>query len=117
MKMTVSENAAFRFTLIELQELSSQQCQAAKLTLCSEDVKTAALPPCEVPLTGSGCVNNYKLANPSRIVPSTTTPLFLKEKSSFAKAMEENGDGKKINQIITSLRPQGRTSRLTQSSS
>ena len=44
-------------------------------------------------------------------------PLFLKEKSSFAKAMEENGDGKKINQIITSSRPHGRTSRLTQSSS
>ena len=44
-------------------------------------------------------------------------PLFLKEKSTFAKAVEENRNGKKTNQIITSLRPQGRTSRLTQSNS
>ena len=47
---------------------------------------------------------------PSCIFPNKNTPLFLKEKSSFAKAVEENGEGKKTNQIIMSLRPQGRAS-------
>ena len=64
-------------------------------------------------------MNSEKSGHPYQLTclaQSKNTPLFLKEKSSFAKAMEENGDGKKINQIITSSRPQGRASRLTQSS-
>ena len=34
----------------------SNRCEVAKLSFCSEDVKTAALPPCEVAPDGGGCV-------------------------------------------------------------
>ena len=34
----------------------SNRCEVAKLAFCSEDVKTAALPPCEVAPDGGGCV-------------------------------------------------------------
>ena len=34
----------------------SNRCEVAKLAFCSEDVKTAALPPCEIAPDGGGCV-------------------------------------------------------------
>ena len=70
-------------------------CEVAKINLCGEDVKTAAVPPYEVPLTGSGCVKNCVLGQPGKFAQSQNTPLFLKEKSSCAKAMEENGNRKR----------------------
>ena len=53
-------------------------CEVAKLALCGEDVKTAAVPPYEVPLTGSGCVNGCVLGQTGKFVQSQNTPLFLK---------------------------------------
>ena len=65
-------------------------CEVAKLALCGEDVKTAAVPPClsrrnllavksdEVPLTGCGCVNCCVLGQTSKFAQSQNTPLFLK---------------------------------------
>ena len=53
-------------------------CEVAKLALCSEDVKTAALPPWEVPLTGSGCVKGCVSGKTGKFEQSQNTPLFLK---------------------------------------
>ena len=39
------------------QNTPPEGCEVAKIDLCSEDVKTAAVPPCEVPLTGNGCAS------------------------------------------------------------
>ena len=77
-------------------------CEVAKLVFCSEDVKTAAVPPClsrrnllavkpdEVPLTGCGCVNGCVLGQTSKFAQSQNTPLFLKEKGS-ARGKENFG--------------------------
>ena len=48
-------------------------CEVAKLALCGEDVKTAAVPPCEVPLTGCGCVNGCVLGQTSKFAQSQNT--------------------------------------------
>ena len=48
-------------------------CEVAKLALCGEDVKTAAVPPDEVPLPGSGCVNGCVLGQTGKFVQSQNT--------------------------------------------
>ena len=48
-------------------------CEVAKLVLCSEDVKTAAVPPYEVPLTGSGCVDDCVSGKAGKFVQSQNT--------------------------------------------
>ena len=65
-------------------------CEVAKLVLCGEDVKTAAVPPYEVPLMGCGCVNGCVLGQTSKFAQSQNTPLFLKEKGS-ARGKENFG--------------------------
>ena len=48
-----------------------------------DDLKSPlAVPPCEVPLPGSGCVNGCVLGQTSKFAQSQNTPLFLKEKGS-----------------------------------
>ena len=53
-------------------------CEVAKLALCSEDVKTAALPPYEVPLPGIGRAKGCVSGRTGKFVQSQNTPLFLK---------------------------------------
>ena len=48
----------------------SNRCEVAKLAFCSEDVKTAALPPCEVAPDGGGCVENNILFKRYRNTPA-----------------------------------------------
>ena len=50
----------------------------------------AALPPYEVPLTGSGCVDDCMSGKAGKFVQSQNTPLFLKEKGS-ARGKENFG--------------------------
>ena len=58
-------------------------CEVAKLALCGEDVKTAAVPPCEVPLTGCGYVNGCVLGQTSKFAQSQNTPLFFESERGF----------------------------------
>ena len=47
-------DAQSEFTIPPLLFNGSNRCEVAKLSFCSEDVKTAALPPCEVASDGGG---------------------------------------------------------------
>ena len=51
-RLCFSQKQAFSTLLFN----GSNRCEVAKLAFCSEDVKTAALPPCEVAPDGGGCV-------------------------------------------------------------
>ena len=82
-KQNISTRNDFTRTITNTHNTPLGRCEVAKSALCSEDVKTAALPPCEVPLPGNGCVTVYKLAKPSQIPSNKNTPLFWKEKSAF----------------------------------
>ena len=53
-------------------------CEVAKLVLCSEDVKTAALPPYEVPLPGIGRAKGCVSGRTGKFAQSLNTPLFFK---------------------------------------
>ena len=50
------EEGAMARMCTETYNAAPRGCEVAKLALCGEDVKTAAVPPCEVPLSGCGCV-------------------------------------------------------------
>ena len=60
-------------------------CEVAKLALCSEDVKTAALPPYEVPLPGIGRAKGCVSGRTGKFVQSQNTPLFLKRGEGFGE--------------------------------
>ena len=58
-------------------------CEVAKLALCGEDVKTAAVPPYEVPLPGWGCVDDCVSGKAGKFVQSQNTPLFFESERGF----------------------------------